>query len=94
MNRKDLLTANFTEDKNVATVIKATLAKDVRFLDREKTKLSQEIEDAEEALELRLSSSTVIDASVILVSFSGIADLKAKLALYKEFESKYITDEK
>ena len=71
-NRKTLLESAMTEEKNVKTVIATTLSKDVKFLKRTKRDLEDAIEDAEEALKLRLSSNTVIDASTIKVTFAKI----------------------
>ena len=93
-NRKTLLESAMTEEKNVTTVVATTLAKDVKFLKRTKRDLEDAIEDAEEALKLRLSSNTVIDSSVVLASFAKIAELEDQLKLYKSFEATYFPEEK
>ena len=84
-NRKTLLESAMTEEKNVKTVIATTLLKDVKFLKRTKRDLEDAIEDAEEALKLRLSSNTVIDASTIKVTFAKIVELEEELKLYESF---------
>lgn len=94
MSRKSLLESAMTEEKNVTTVVATTLAKDVKFLKRTKRDLEDAIEDAEEALKLRLSSNTVIDSSVVLVSFAKITELEDQLKLYKSFEATYFSEEK
>ena len=94
MSRKSLLESAMTEEKNVTTVVATTLAKDVKFLKRTKRDLEDAIEDAEEALKLRLSSNTVIDSSVVLVAFAKIAELEDQLKLYKSFEATYFSEEK
>lgn len=94
MKRKDLLLSELSEDKNVTTVVAVTIAKDTKFLKREKRNLEDNIEDAEEMLKLRLSSNSIIDTSIILVTYAKIIELKDQLALYEAFEAEYITDEK
>lgn len=94
MNRKELLESGLTEDKNVSSVVAITLAKDVKFLKRTKRDLEDAIEDAEETLKLRLSSNTVIDSSVVLVTFAKIMELEEELKLYNSFESSYFQEEK
>jgi hypothetical protein len=94
MKRKDLLLSELSEDKNVTTVVAATLLKDIKFLKREKRNLEDKIEDAEESLKLRLSSNAVVDASTVVVAYAAIITLKGELALYEAFEAEYITDEK
>jgi len=93
-NRKTLLESAMTEEKNVTTVVATTLAKDVKFLKRTKRDLEDAIEDAEEALKLRLSSNTVIDASTIKVTFAKIMELEEELKLYESFEAIYFPSEK
>jgi hypothetical protein len=94
MNRKELLESGLIEDKNVTTVVATTLAKDVKFLKRTKRDLEDAIEDAEENLKVRLSSNTVIDSSVVLITFAKIMELEEQLKLYKSFEASYFTEEK
>lgn len=93
-NRKTLLESAMTEEKNVTTVVATTLAKDVKFLKRTKRDLEDAIEDAEEALKLRLSSNTVIDASTVTVTFAKIMELEEQLKLYESFEATYFSEEK
>ena len=93
-NRKTLLESAMTEEKNVKTVIATTLSKDVKFLKRTKRDLEDAIEDAEEALKLRLSSNTVIDAATIKVTFAKIVELEEELKLYESFEATYFPLEK
>lgn len=94
MNRKQYLESAMTEEKNVTTVVATTLAKDVKFLKRTKRDLEDAIEDAEEALKLRLSSNTVIDASTVTVTFAKIMELEEQLKLYESFEATYFSEEK
>lgn len=94
MNRKELLESGLIEDKNVSNVVATTLAKDVKFLTRTKRDIEDAIEDAEETLKTRLSSNTVIDSSVVLVTFAKIMELEEQLKLYNSFESSYFTEEK
>lgn len=86
MNRKELLSANLSEEKNVTTVVTNTLAKDAKFIKKAKRDLEDQIEDAEEKLEERLSSNTPLDKSVVEVLFDSLLGLKATLTLYEKFE--------
>jgi len=90
MNRKQLLESAMTEQKNVDTVVATTLKKDVKMLNKAKRDLEDQIEEAEEQLEERLSSNTPLDKSVVEVAYSKIKDLKSTLALYKSFESEFL----
>lgn len=94
MNRKSLLEASLTEDKNVTTVVASTLAKDTKALKKARRDVEDAIEEAEEALEVRLSSGAVLDKAVVENTYSNLKDLKAKLELYKEFEAEFLTTEK
>lgn len=91
--RKQLLEEALTEEKNVATVVTRTLAKDVKALKKAKRELEEKIEDAEDALEERLSSNVTLDKSVVEVTFSNLQDLKATLALYETFEKEILKAE-
>lgn len=91
MNRKELLESNLTEEKNVATVVATTLAKDGKALKKAKRDLEDKIEEAEEELETRLSSNTPIDKSVVEVVYANLLELKATLKLYETFEKEYLT---
>lgn len=86
MNRKELLSANLSEEKNVTTVVTNTLAKDAKFIKKAKRDLEDRIEDAEEKLEERLSSNIPLDKSVVEVLFDSLLGLKATLTLYDKFE--------
>jgi len=90
MNRKELLSANLSEEKNVTTVVTNTLAKDAKFIKKAKRDLEDQIEDAEEKLEERLSSNTPLDKSVVEVLYDSLIGLKATLALYEKFEKEVL----
>lgn len=90
MKRKQLLESSLAEQKNVDTVIATTLKKDVKTLNKAKRDLEDQIEEAEEQLEERLSSDTPLDKSVVEVTYSKIKDLKATLELYKSFEAEFL----
>lgn len=92
--RKSLLEASLTEDKNVTTVVATTLAKDTKALKKARRDVEDAIEEAEEALEARLSSGAVLDKAVVENTYSNLKDLKAKLELYTEFEAEFLTTEK
>lgn len=90
MNRKQLLSSSLSEQKNVDTVIATTLKKDVKAINKAKRDLQDQLEEAEEQLEERLSSDTPLDKSVVEVTYSRIKDLKAALSLYESFEKEYL----
>ena len=92
MNRKSLLETNLTQGQNPATTVTVILQKDAKMIKKAKRDLEDQIEDAEDALQERLSSTTALDKSTIEVTFGGLQDLKAKLALYKSFEAEYLTE--
>lgn len=92
-NRKLYLEASLTEDKNVPTVVSATLAKDAKSLKKAKRDVEDQLEEAEEALEERLSGNTPLDKSVVEVMYAKIKDLKATLELYNEFQKEFLTTE-
>lgn len=91
MTRKEALEGNLTEEKNVTTVVTNTLAKDAKALKKAKRDLEDKIEDAEDVLTERLSSSMPLDKSVVEVTFSNLQDLKATLALYEAFEKEFLS---
>jgi len=93
MNRKNLLESSLQEEKNVSTVVANTLTKDAKFIKKAKRDLEDKIEEAEEALEERLSSNTPLDKSTVEVLYSGLLDLKASYALYEKFEKEVLTQE-
>lgn len=88
-SRKQFLESVLTEEKNVSVVIESTLKKDVKALSKAKRAIEDAIEDAEDVLEERLSSSVPLDKSVVEASFANIKRLKESLSLYKEFEETY-----
>jgi hypothetical protein len=90
MNRKNLLEANLTEGQNVATVVTGVLAKDGKFLRKEKRNLEDSLEEAEEKLEERLTSNAPLDKSTVEVLFSNILDIEAKIKLYQKFEATFL----
>lgn len=90
MNRRQLLESGLTETKNVETVVATTLKKDVKAINKAKRDLQDQLEEAEEQLEERLSSDTPLDKSVVEVTYSKIKDLKVTLALYESFEKEYL----
>ena len=90
MNRKELLQASLTEEKNLDTVISSTLTKDGKSLKKAKRDLEDQIEEKEEELETRLSSSTPIDKATVEITYAKLLDLKATLALYEAFEAEYL----
>jgi hypothetical protein len=90
MNRKQLLSASLTEGENVSNVITNTLAKDAKFIKKAKRDLEDQIEDAEEKLEERLSSNTPLDKSVVEVLYDSLIGLKVTLALYEKFEKEVL----
>lgn len=92
-NRKLYLEASLTEDKNVATVVASTLAKDAKSLKKAKRDVEDKLEEAEEALEERLSGNTPLDKSVVEVMYAKIKDLKDTLELYNEFQKEFLTTE-
>lgn len=92
-SRKQLLEAGLTEEKNVTTLVASTLLKDAKFLKKAKRDLEDQIEDAEDNLQERLSSNTALDKSVVEVAFSGLKELKEKLELYQSFENQFFPKE-
>jgi len=93
MNRKQLLESGLTEEKNVTTVVTNLLSKDAKALKKAKRDIEDAIEEAEEALEARLTSNTPIDKSVVEVTYAKLLDLKNTLELYKSFEKEFLTVE-
>jgi len=90
MKRQSLLEAGLTENQNTEAVVKTTLAKDLKAIKKLKRDVEDRLEEAEEALEDRLSTNTPIDKSVVEVLFSKVKDLKAEQVLYKEFETEFL----
>lgn len=94
MNRKEFLQVSLTEDKNIESVIKITLAKDTKMINRAKRDLEDALEEMEETLKTRLMSQEPLDNSTILVTYSGVRQLKDTIALYDEFKKEYFTEAK
>ena len=90
MNRKQLLESNLTEEKNVATLVTNALTSDAKAFKKLKRDVEDEIEEAEDKLEERLSSSIPLDKSVVEVTYRELKDAKEKLELYKEFEEQFL----
>lgn len=90
MKRKELLENNLTEDKNVKATVDKAIAADTKFLKREKRNLEDKIEDLEEQLKNRLSSEVAIDKSVIESVYGQLKETQNLLALYTEFEQKFL----
>lgn len=91
MKRATLLQSGLTEEKNVQSVVATTVAKDQKFIKREKRNLEDSIEDDEEQLSQRLQSELPVDKSTIEVLYKGIQEKKEKLELYKAFETEFFT---
>lgn len=58
MNRKQLITQNLTEEKNVNTVVTATLKKDVKAI----SKAKRDVEDEIEKLNESVKNATTLEA--------------------------------
>lgn len=91
MKRATLLQSGLTEEKNVQSVVATTVAKDQKFIKREKRNLEDSIEDDEEQLSQRLQSELPVDKSTIEVLYKGIQEKKERLELYKAFETEFFT---
>jgi phosphopantetheine adenylyltransferase len=90
MNRKELLQASLTEEKNTTLVIANTTKADAKFLVRAVRDLNDLVADLKEKLEIRLSSTEPLDKSVIEGLYFNIKDALESIALYEEFEKEYI----
>lgn len=94
MNRKEFLQASLTEDKNIESVIKITLSKDAKMINRAKRDLEDALEEAEEALKTRMMSQEPLDKATILVTYAKVKEFKDTIALYDEFKAEYFTEAK
>lgn len=92
MNRKSLLEVSLSEEKNVQSVLSITMKADEKFLKRTKQDLNNKLEDLEEKLINRLSSTEPLDKAVVEVLFGEIKELEQTLALYDSFEKKYLNN--
>lgn len=92
MNRKALLQAGLTENKNVETLVASTLKQDKKILAKAVRDLDDSIEETEEALEERLTSNVALDKSVVEVTYKKLQDLKATKALYEAFTKEFLTE--
>lgn len=90
MKREELLKLSLTEDKNVSTIVSNTVKKDTKMITKAKRDLDDQIEELEEELETRLSSSTPLDNAVVVVTFAKLKALKVQSKLYTEFEETYL----
>lgn len=94
MNRKEFLQASLTEDKNIESVIKITLSKDAKMINRAKRDLEDALEEAEEALKTRMMSQEPLDKATILVTYAKVKEFKDTISLYDEFKAEYFTEAK
>jgi hypothetical protein len=90
MKREVLLKTSLAEDKNVNVVIENTLKADTKFLKRTKRDLEDKIEDLQEKLQVRLSSTEPLDKSVVENIYSTIVTTKETLKLYEAFEKEFV----
>lgn len=92
MNRKTLLENALTEEKNVTTIVTTTVNKDQKFLKKAKRDLEDQLEDAKDALEERMSSNTLVDKNVVEVLYTKIQDTESLLSVYKAFEKEFYSE--
>jgi hypothetical protein len=92
MNRRQLLASALTEEKNVSTLVATTIKKDNKVLSKAKRDLQDSLDEAEEALEQRLSTDAPLDKSVVEVLFAKVKNLKESIQLYEEFEKEYLNE--
>ena len=92
MKRTDLLKVTLSEEKNVNTVLDNTTKADAKFLKRTKRDLEDKIEDLQEKLQVRLSSTEPLDKSVVENLYNELQTTKATLDLYKSFEKEFISE--
>jgi hypothetical protein len=94
MTREELLKTGLVEEKNVTTIITNILAKDAKFLKRAKRDLEDQLDEASDKLEERLTSNIPIDASTVLSVYGKIKELEEQLELYASFKDTYFSEEK
>lgn len=92
MKRQELLSVNFSQEKNQEVLVREILAKDNKFIKREIRSLEDKIEDLEEEFNTRLKSHVPLDSATITVLFAGIKEAKETLELYKEFQKEYLNE--
>ena len=92
MKRKQLLEVTLSEEKNVNTVLDNTTKADAKFLKRTKRDLEDKIEDLQEKLQVRLSSTEPLDKSVVENLYYEIQTTKSTLDLYKSFEKEFVSE--
>ncbi len=92
MKRTDLLKVTLSEEKNVNTVLDNTTKADTKFLKRTKRDLEDKIEDLQEKLQVRLSSTEPLDKSVVENLYNELQTTKSTLDLYKSFEKEFISE--
>lgn len=90
MKRAESLKQSLTEDKNVEVTVKNALAADKKFLKRQKRTIQDLVEDLEDKLALRMSSTEPLDKATVEVTFQQILEQKELLDTYSKFEEKYI----
>jgi hypothetical protein len=92
MKRKELLETTLSEEKNVNVVLEVTTKADAKFLKRTKRDLEDKIEDLQEQLQNRLSSTEPLDKSVVENLYNQLVNTKSTLELYKTFEKEFISE--
>lgn len=92
MKRSKLLKVTLSEEKNVNTVLENTTKADGKFLKRAKRDLEDKIEDLQEKLQVRLSSTESLDKAVVENLYNELLNTKATLELYKTFEKEFISE--
>lgn len=92
MKRTELLKVTLSEEKNVNTVLDNTTKADAKFLKRTKRDLEDKIEDLQEKLQVRLSSTEPLDKSVVENLYNELQTTKSTLDLYKSFEKEFISE--
>ena len=92
MKRTDLLKVTLSEEKNVNTVLDNTTKADTKFLKRTKRDLEDKIEDLQERLQVRLSSTEPLDKAVVENLYNELQTTKSTLDLYKSFEKEFISE--
>ena len=92
MKRTDLLKVTLSEEKNVNTVLDNTTKADSKFLKRTKRDLEDKVEDLQEKLQVRLSSTEPLDKAVVENLYNELQTTKSTLDLYKSFEKEFISE--
>lgn len=92
MKRTELLKQTLSEEKNVNVVLETTTKADTKFLKRTKRDLEDKVEDLNEKLQIRLSSTEPLDKSVVENLYNELVTTKATLQTYKDFEKEFISE--